>query len=131
MTTADRIRSATAADVENWIETFCIEPFGANQGQKVRLLAGHRKTIRTILGPDGPNPEYTIADMALRAYLALAWLCGPLADAQSRPKLDDVDSLVVWCSAGRKVRAVLERDDAGVITCGELGTRYPAEAAEA
>jgi len=114
-----------ARDVESWIERFCVQPYGSCKGEPVLLSAGQRRIIRTIFGPDGPF-EYTIGDVSLRSYLALCWLCGPLAGGQFQPKLDDVDAVVVGHSAGSRVRDVLRRDDDGVISCPEFGTQYPA-----
>jgi hypothetical protein len=93
----------------------------------VVLLDGQRWRIRRIFDP-AEQPS-TISDLPLRAYLALACLCGPLAREQFRPKLNAVDPLIVWAAAGPDVRDVLDRDDAGVLVCGQYGTRYPTAAA--
>jgi hypothetical protein len=116
-----RTRS-TASDVLEWIHAFCVVPIGADQGKRVKLTIAQREAVRRALGPD---TEFQILDPALRAYLTLAWLCGPLARGQIR-RLDSMDPLIVWAAAGPEIRTVLERDDDGVIVCPRYGTRHPA-----
>jgi hypothetical protein len=122
-----RTRS-TASHVLDWIQAFCVVPVGTDQGKRVVLTTEQREAVRRALGPD---TEYVISEPALRAYLALAWLCGPLARGQFRKLDGGVSPALVWDAAGPEVRAALKRGDDGVLTCGHYGTRHPAEAAEA
>ena len=139
----------TAADIVEFIHTYCFVPEGPYVGQPLRLLPWQQDWIRSVYD----NPRGTRRALlsvarkngktALLACLALAHVCGPPAHhrpnsqvysaAQSRDQ-----AALVFHLASKMVRmnphlnhACAIKETAKELHCLELGTRYKAISAEA
>ena len=142
-------KRVTAADIVEFIHTYCFVPEGPYVGQPLRLLPWQQDWIRSVYD----NPRGTRRALlsvarkngktALIACLALAHVCGPPAHhrpnsqvysaAQSRDQ-----AALVFHLASKMVRmnphlnhACAIKETAKELHCLELGTRYKALSAEA
>ena len=111
----------------NWIENFCVYPFGFDKGQHARLSIEQREILRKLFDSDDETP----GDMTqpLASYLALLVVAGPrpLAECMTGIELS-ADIFTTWAATGPPLKSVL-RIDGATIVCGELQTRFPSVAA--
>ena len=110
----------------DWIEQFCLVPFGFDKGQYVRLTTEQKEILHRVFDSDEPCGEISAP---LSAYLALFHIAGPrdLAAHVSALPLR-ADSFTAWNAVGPALRAVVKRDGERIV-CPELGTKFPPVAA--
>ena len=111
----------------NWIEKFCVYPFGFDRGQHVRLTVEQREILSKLFDTDDEPPSDMTQPLA--SYLALLVVAGPrpLADCMTGINLD-ADVFSTWAATGPALKSVL-KCDGGQIVCQELHTRFPPVAA--
>jgi len=135
--------------VWTWIEKYVYVPEGAQVGQKVRLLDWEKQFIeeiydnphitrRAILSLGRKNGKTTLV-----ACLVLVHLVGPEANGRQNSQIYSAaqsrdQAALVFNLAAKMVRlnpvlrdAVMIHESAKSLSCGDLGTRYRALAAEA
>lgn len=109
----------------NWIENFCVVPFGFDKGQHVCLTAEQRETLRRVFETD----EATEITAPLSSYLALLVVAGPRVLAERLTGIQlSADVFSMWAATGPALKSVL-RVDGEHIVCQELRTRFPPVAA--
>jgi hypothetical protein len=125
---AGRPRPQTEAEwIIQWIEEHCLR----SNGTPAVLTFAQKETLRRIY--DDPNgadlDEFgPLIERGLRTYLALCYLCGIRAEAQTPVpvSLQGLSLFALWGAAGPALKDVLQCRS-GAITCPGLGTRYEAE----
>jgi hypothetical protein len=110
----------------NWIENFCVVPFGFDKGQHVRLTTEQKEIVLKVFDSDDAPTEITAP---LSSYLVLLALAGPRALVERITGIALIaDVFTTWAAVGPDLKSVL-RIDGGVIVCQELQTRFPPVAA--
>lgn len=110
----------------NWIENFCVVPFGFDKGQHVRLTTEQKEILRKLFDTDELPGEITAP---LSSYLVLLIVAGPRALAERISGCElGADVFTTWAATGPVLKSVL-RIDGERIVCQELRTQFPPVAA--
>ena len=110
----------------NWIENFCVVPFGFDKGQHVRLTTEQKEILRKLFDTDESPGEITAP---LSSYLVLLIVAGPRALAERISGCElGADVFTTWAATGPVLKSVL-RIDGERIVCQELRTQFPPVAA--
>jgi hypothetical protein len=109
----------------NWIENYCLIPFGPDKGKRVILTFQEQEVIRAIYDGDNVSILEQPVTGPLGAYLALLHTCGIEAPTRQGfcPRIG-ADIFTVWNAAGEEAREVLRREGSRIV-CPELGTCFP------
>ena len=121
-------KKTRADEIIDWIHKYCVRPYGAEKGLRVRLTPAEMSRIREIYDDDDLQSHHAEGELA--AYLALVHTCGIEATETQLPlpKLE-VDLFSVWnAAANPDLLRVLKREPDAVV-CPALGTRFPTRAA--